>query len=215
MSSCSSRMTSRFPKAETDVDKQMEGSVWGFDPVTEFDSGNPNEQVEANSSIKRQSALASSEYAAKSSQSSLLPVLDVPSATYQHEPKTWATRKTDRLDTKNGRKEDDFWEFDPVLRSSANLSMKERCCGRESVFDKSSRLEGRCTDTRLLSTNLFDPHTSLLLCWWSHGRKSAQHICSILHAFQYHYNGYADLLRKVELKPNLSKRVALHNQCPR
>jgi hypothetical protein len=50
-------------------------------------------------------------------------------------------------------------------------------------------------------------------------RKSTRHICSILNAFQYHYNGgkprpwasyplrleeYAGLLREVETKPDLS-----------
>jgi hypothetical protein len=59
----------KLPKAEVDEVKQMENLVRGFDPVTEFDSGKPNEQMEANGSKKQRSALASSEYSAKSSQS--------------------------------------------------------------------------------------------------------------------------------------------------
>jgi hypothetical protein len=86
-----------FPKAKIHEDKQMEGSAWGFDPVTEFDSDNPNKQMEANSSIKRQSVLASSKYPANSSQSPPLPGLDVYSAANSQETKTWATRSTDRL----------------------------------------------------------------------------------------------------------------------
>jgi hypothetical protein len=102
----------------------MESSFWGFDPVTEFDSGNPSEQIEANSLKKRRSALASSGYPAKSSQSPPLPVQAVSCAIHSQEPKTWATRGTDRLDTKNSQKEDEYWGFDPVLRSATNRSMK-------------------------------------------------------------------------------------------
>jgi hypothetical protein len=112
-------MNSQVPEAEIDRGKQMESSVWGFDPVTEFDSGNPSEQMEANSLKKQRSALASSEYPAKSFQSSELPLQDVSSAIHSQESETWATRSTDRLATKSEQKEDD-----PVLRSATNLSMK-------------------------------------------------------------------------------------------
>ena len=124
-------MASWLSEAETDEDKQKQSLFWGFDPITEFDSGNPNEQMGANSSKpekKQRSALESSKHPAKSSQSSPLPALDVPSAIYPQEPMTWATRSTDRLGTENGIKEGKFWGFDPVSRSSTNPSMKERCC---------------------------------------------------------------------------------------
>jgi hypothetical protein len=75
-------------------------------------------------------------------------------------------------------------------------------------------MAGQVTPTGSFNDSILTPPSS--------DRKSTQHICSILHAFQYHYNGgkprpwvsyrlgpeeYADLLRKVESKPNLSKRV--------
>jgi hypothetical protein len=102
----------------------MEESVWGFDPVIEFDSGNLIDQMEANSSKKRQSALASPKYPAKSSQSPPLPVRCGSSAIHSQEPKTWATRSTDHINTENDQKENEYWGFDPVLRSSTNLNTK-------------------------------------------------------------------------------------------
>ncbi|CEL11880.1 hypothetical protein ASPCAL14975 [Aspergillus calidoustus] len=137
-------MNSQVPEAEIDRGKQMESSFWGFDPVTEFDSGNPSEQMEANSLKKQRSALASSKYPAKSSQSPQLPVQDVSSAIHSQEPKTWATRSTDRLATKSEQKEDEYWGFDPVLRSATNLSMKSAAV--EGSYSK----EAHCTETSRL-----------------------------------------------------------------
>ncbi|KAJ0415010.1 hypothetical protein BJY00DRAFT_294045 [Aspergillus carlsbadensis] len=118
--------TSIFSSLETEIDenKQMEDSVWGFDPVIEFDSGNLNDQMEANSSKKRRSALASSKYPAKSAQSPRLPVRCVSSANHSQEPKTSVMRSTDHSNTENNQKEDEYWGFDPMLRSSTNLNTK-------------------------------------------------------------------------------------------
>jgi hypothetical protein len=114
-------MTSQVPKTEIDRGRQMENSFWGFDPVTEFDSSNPSEHMEANSLKQQRSALAPAGYPANSSQSPPLPVQDVSSAIHSQEPKI---RTTNRLDTKNGQREDEYWGFDPVLRSTTSISMK-------------------------------------------------------------------------------------------
>jgi hypothetical protein len=119
-----SMMPSQLREPKIDKDKRKEDSFWGFDPVSEIDSGNSNEEMEADGSKKQRSALASSEYPAKLFHSPQLPILEVSSAIHSQEPKTWATRSTDALDTENAQKEDEYWGFDPVLRSSTNLSMK-------------------------------------------------------------------------------------------
>ncbi|KAL2783685.1 hypothetical protein BJX66DRAFT_116681 [Aspergillus keveii] len=110
----------------------MEDSVWGFGPAIEFDSGNLNDQMEANSLKKRQSALASSKYPAKSAQSPPLPVRCVSPANHPQEPKTWATRSTDHSGTANGLKEDEYWGFDPVAIFNKSKH-RERYYGRELV----------------------------------------------------------------------------------